>query len=577
VLRSPIHTRRGLNLNPLWLTGALGLGLLGSQGSLAQSAALPNPARAAAPGPAPPQAGAELRFDIFEFVVEGDTVLGAEAIERAVYPFLGPDRTVADAEGARKALEKAYQDAGFLSVNVLLPPQAVGAGNTEVRLQVVQATVERLRVTGAQFSLPSAVREGMPSLAAGSVPNFNEMQAELGRLAAANADREITPLIAAGNQPGTMSAELKLQDGLPLHGSVELNNKRKQNSVEGRLDASISYSNLFQRGHALGLSWTVAPTRRDDEDIRVLTYSLPLGEGSGRVLASYTHSRSKTATPLGGSTVSPGDTWALQWRSAWAGRAGFTHTLSTGLTSRHLRDQNVDVAGDSSASPSLRYTSLQAAYEFTSLGEVAGRETQFRAGLSLGVPVFTQREVDCFGTAKDQFACKRAAASNKFQVWSLTASHREPLGGWELFGQLQAQFSDEPLVAPEQAVYGGQNSVRGYFEGEQAGDAGAALRFELLAPYWAATQGVTVRGFAFHDRAVLRRWYALPGEVAQVRMASAGLGLRVESRPSWSAQLGWARVLNDTARLDSTSGQQPVSGAAAGRGDRWDLLLRYAF
>jgi hemolysin activation/secretion protein len=74
----------------------------------------------------------EPRFDILEFVIEGDTLLGTATIERTVYPFLGPGRRAADAEGARRALQQAYQDAGYLSVTVLLPPQRVDGGEVRV-------------------------------------------------------------------------------------------------------------------------------------------------------------------------------------------------------------------------------------------------------------------------------------------------------------------------------------------------------------------------------------------------------------------------------------------------------------
>ena len=153
-------------------------------------------APAQAPSPDTP------RFDILEFVIEGDTLLGAPALERAVYPFLGPGKTVADAEGARRALQQAYQEAGYLSVSVVLPPQRVDEGSGEVRLQVIQGVVERLKVTGAEHFLPSGIRQGLPSLAPGSVPQFTEVQQELGQLAALAPDRRITPLLAAGSGGG---------------------------------------------------------------------------------------------------------------------------------------------------------------------------------------------------------------------------------------------------------------------------------------------------------------------------------------------------------------------------------------
>ena len=53
--------------------------------------------------------GAARRVDVNEYFVRGNTVLDAAAIEEAVYPFLGPQKTLGDIEGARDALQKIYQ------------------------------------------------------------------------------------------------------------------------------------------------------------------------------------------------------------------------------------------------------------------------------------------------------------------------------------------------------------------------------------------------------------------------------------------------------------------------------------
>lgn len=541
------------------------------------------PARAQAPA----AAGADVRFDILEFVVEGDTVLGADAIERAVYPFLGPSRTATDAEAARKALEKAYQDAGFLSVTVVLPPQRVaGEGATgELRLRVVPAPVEKLSVTGARFHLPSLVREAMPSVAPGSVPNFNEMQEELGRVAAVTPDREVTPIVAAGERPGTMAVELKVQDTLPLHGSVEINDKQSLNTAAGRLEAALSYDNLFQRGHSLGFTWFYSPRRPSEANIQSLNHGLPLGGAGDRLTLGLTHSDSNTPTPLGGQTVSRGDTWRARWRDALPAREGVSHGLSYGATLKHLRDANEDVAGFTLPTPSLHYPTFQFGYDLALQGS-AGRQTQLQAELTLSLPGLSRRMVDCGGVEREQFACKRvtggldqpSAARPGFQVVTLSLSHREPIGRWQFAGRLQGQLTDSPLVPAEQVTYGGRDSVRGYYEGEQAGDLGAALRLELLPPAWAPLPRTTLQALAFVDTAALRRLHALAGEPASVRMASAGLGLRVQGPFGVEATLDWAHLFKDTSRFDSASAaQEPVNGSGIGRGSRWQFSLRQGF
>jgi hemolysin activation/secretion protein len=522
------------------------------------------------------------RFDILEFVVEGDTLLGPAAIERAVYGFLGPGRGVADAENARKALEAAYQAAGFLSVNVLLPPQTVGASG-EVRLQVVQAPVERLRVLGAEHVRPSRLREAVPSLAPGNVPNFNDLQQELGALARANQNIEVTPVLAAGSTSGTMAAELKLQDRLPLHGQVELNNKTSLDTVAGRVEAQLSYDDLFQRRHSAALNWVYSPRRPSQADILTASYALPFGWGPGgegdRLSLAWTHADTDTPTAVGGATVSRGNTWRLRWRDQLAAPEGLGHGLSWGLTVRHLRDRSLLAGGAELGAPELRYTTLALGYDLMVNGQTPGRFSSLQAEWTVSPAGLNRRHVDCFGQQREQFACKRVLAEPRFQTLSFTLSHREPFGPggrWSLLARLQGLLADTPLVSSEQIVFGGQDSVRGYYEGEQAADTGAALRLELGSPAWAPLEAWSASGLAFIDTAYGKRLYAQGGEVASPRLASSGLGLKLESRFGLQASLTWVRVLLQTTRL--VEGQQrPASGSDAERAQRWDFNLRQSF
>ena len=68
-------------------------------------------------------------FDIWELQVEGNTLLDRVLVERAVYPFLGQNKTVNDVEAARQALEIFYRDSGYATVVVDIPEQEVKAGH----------------------------------------------------------------------------------------------------------------------------------------------------------------------------------------------------------------------------------------------------------------------------------------------------------------------------------------------------------------------------------------------------------------------------------------------------------------
>lgn len=527
-------------------------------GPLAQAAAA-----TAATAPA-----AEPRFDLLAFVVAGDRVLGAAAIERIVYPFLGPQRSAADAEAARKALEQAYQSAGFLAVNVVLPPQQIDASG-ELRLEVLSGQVDKLRVTGAQHTRPARVREALPSVAAGSVPNLPELQDELLQLAQAGGQREVTPLIAAGDKPGTMAVELKVQDSLPLSASVELNNRQSPDTRAGRLAVDLSADDLFQRGHALSLNWLVSPRAREEADIVSLLWQMPvraLGNPGDRLTVGWTHSSSSAFTALAGNTISRGDTWRLRLRHGLRAPEGLNHGLSLGLNFYDLQDRTL-VNGLPTGQPaSLRYPAFQAEYDLSWLPRPGATERSTRLQLQFtgSLPGLSRRTVDCDGNGslREQFDCKRSGARPQFQTLGLSLQHREPLGRGFALLRLQGQYSDAPLVSGEQAAYGGPDTVRGYQDGQISGDLGGAVRVELGAPPWQPWAAWRVQGLVFVDAAHVRRQAALPGEEASSRLAATGLGLQIDAPLGLQASLSWARLLVDRG---------------ARHGQQVDLALRQRF
>src|SRR5262249_32700813 len=148
---------------------------------------------AAADEPAQPSA-----VDLWQFDIEGNTLLDEDTVTSVVEPFLGPGRTVDDVDRARAALEKAYQDRGYKTVAVTIPRQRVREG--VVRLQVTETRIGRLRVLGAKYNTPERIKEEAPSLAPGTVPNFNDLQKDVVALNQ-RTDRQVTPSLKAGATP----------------------------------------------------------------------------------------------------------------------------------------------------------------------------------------------------------------------------------------------------------------------------------------------------------------------------------------------------------------------------------------
>jgi hemolysin activation/secretion protein len=127
-------------------------------------------------------------------------------IGEAVYPFLGPGRTIEHVEGARAAVEALYKEKGFQTVNVEVPDQDARRGI--VLLKVNENTVGRLRVKGSRYFSLAEIKKRAPSLAEGNLPNFNEITKDILALNTW-ADRRVTPSLHAGVEPGPSTSTLK--------------------------------------------------------------------------------------------------------------------------------------------------------------------------------------------------------------------------------------------------------------------------------------------------------------------------------------------------------------------------------
>ena len=562
-----MHVRQTLLMSFVAPLVAAGLTMCAASPAWAQ----PVSANSAANSAAPSEAADPARFDVLTYEVDGNTVLPALAVERAVLPFMGEQRTLADVSAAVATLEKAYQDAGFLSVLVDMPEQRISDG--VVRLRVIEGRIDRVRVTGARYYSQGHIRAVAAAFQEGEVPNFNLAQLQLADLNR-GADRQVQPVLRMGLNPGTVDVELKVRDALPLSGSVELHNHHAANTDALRLSASLHYDNLFQRDHTLALNLTTAPREPQQTRVANLGYTVP---GTGTTTWSFTLSSSNSATePLGNSVLGKGNTAGLRWTVPFGGSTdgGGTHTLSVGGEYRELQqrvrsgtDSGKAAAADSEISTPLRYLPLSLAYagqwrhEPAANSAAAAASTSLDATMSFGIRGLLKRSVSCppDGGAQDQFACNREGADGGFATLRLEGRHSRPMllalpGTLSL--RLTGQLAGQPLVSGEQIIAGGAGSVRGYYESEASGDIGWLAGLQWQGPNLAAglsrglglpeRQLTEFSALGFLDAGRVRIHDPQPGQAASTGLAGAGLGLRLGAAPGATAELDLAWPLKAT-------------------------------
>jgi hemolysin activation/secretion protein len=484
-------------------------------------------------------------FSIMEYQVEGNTVLPVIAVEKAVYPHLGAGKTIADVEQARKALEQAYQKAGYSTVFVDIPEQDVVGG--VVRLRVTEGRVGSLRVTGSRYYSLGRIRAQVPALAPGSVPYLPEVQQQVGAVNRAAADRQVTPVFRAGRTPGTVDVELKVKDEPPLHASLEFNNRYSANTTHTRASGQMRYDNLWQREHSLSLQYQTAPEKPDEVRVASATY-LFRSDNSDNLTALYAvRSRSDVAAIGDISVIGLGDIVGVRRIFPLPPGKQYFHSLSLGVDYKNFHESVLQGA-DSVQTP-IRYLPFSIGYNASLPG--GSVTNQFSTTLNFSLRNLADKKVDCFGQEVDQFECKRFNAHSNYLYLKADYQRTQKLPydmSW--VAKVSGQLAGQPLISNEQFSAGGADSVRGYLESERLGDDGLQASLEWRSPSFAGekTPGLQELLFLiFADAAYLRIDDPLPDQPARFNLASGGSGLRFTAGKNLKGEFDWGHALKDGA------------------------------
>lgn len=463
-------------------------------------------------------------FYVQEYSVIGANTLNEAEVSDAVYPFLGPARTADDVEKARAALEKAYHDKGFQTVSVEIPAQNPQGGI--VLLQVNEAKVGRLRVKGSRYFSLADIKRHVPSLAEGKLPNFNDVSHDLSALNQLP-DRRISPDLKPGVEPGTVDIDLQVKDTLPLHGSVELNNRHSADTTKLRLSGSLSYNNLWQLGHSIGASFQIAPEHLDDSKIYSAFYQVRFPNVPWfSLMFSATKQESDVATLGGSTTLGAGNIFGARALITLPGAKDFFHSLSFGVDYKDMKEEitTIDLADGVQIALlkqyPIQYYPLSAVYDATWTGK--GSATALSAGVH-----FHHRGL---GSDPREFDNKRYKATGSYIYLRGDLSHTQELpGGFQLFGKVQGQAANQPLINTEQFAGGGLDTVRGYLEAAAVGDNALFGTIELRTPSllgWWDKDGKesSWRLYTFLDGGYLTINQPLPEQTSRFDLASYGVG-----------------------------------------------------
>jgi hemolysin activation/secretion protein len=478
----------------------------------------------------------EQNFDVGEYRVVGNTALSARDIERLLYPLLGPKKTLADVEAARKKLEDLYHERGYGTAFVDIPPQTVSDGL--VRLRVTEGRIESTVINGARYFPERDVIARLPSAAPGKVLQLSKLQEELGAVNSETPDRAVVPILKAGSAPGTVDLALKVSDNLPLHGSVELNNQATIDTHELRTILSLNYNDLFGRLDSLALQYQFTPQEFSQVRVIAINYASHTLESGLQPSLSYINSNSNVATVGSLGVLGIGEITSAKLSYALPTSPASLQSLSLGVDYKHFRNTISQDAATALDTP-ITYLNLSAAYNGF------WRSEHQTTTLSFSANAGPRRLVNNAAAFEDD---RFKGRPNYFDLRADLVTIVKLPADFNLRLRAAGQGATEPLITNEDFSLAGADGVRGYLEAEELVDKGIKGTLQLISPGLHRHDLIIIDAYGFFDVGRGSIFDALPGEPVNARLRSWGFGLDILPGQKFTASATWARAM-DTASV----------------------------
>lgn len=483
------------------------------------------------------------RFEIRRFIFDGATLIPKEQLESSTAAFTGPRRTFGDVQRALETLERAYSDAGYNAVQIVLPEQELDRG--EIRFQIVEAKIGRVLVEGNKHFDEANIRASVPSLQPGTAPNINQISRNL-RVANENPAKQATVLLRSGQEEATVDAVLRVVDEPPTKMSVTVDNTGNAQTGRLRVGLGVQNANAFGFDDVLTAQYVTAPytdhvdpngdvNRLSPFPSRKVTvlgagYRVPLYRFGDSVDFSAGYSNVNSGVVAGLFNITGrGIILGGRYTRNFDKLGDYEHRAAFSVDYRSYENKGVRLAGDDTNTqliPDVVVHPITILY--SGLYRLQDSETGFSVGISRNFPGGNDGRGTNFCISRNNGIGECADANYEIFKWAINHNRAMP-ADWQIRIAMNGQYTKEMLVTGEQFGLGGADSIRGFFEREITNDVGYRGTFELYTPDfggWTGISGARTRALAFYDWGGVQRNKPGPAEPHATHVWSTGVGLR---------------------------------------------------
>lgn len=488
------------------------------------------------------QAG-KIKFELNGIVLVGNRVY-SEADLRPIYANkLHKVITVGELFEIVQGITNYYRNNGYIISRAILPPQHVKGG--VVKIQIIEGYIGKVIVSGDPRNARDIVQAYGDQIKACRPLDISRMERYL---------------LLANELPGT-DVKAVLEPSKNQTGAADLN-LVTQNQTFAGFASYDNYGTLYigpqQMTASLGInSWlatgdvtnfTVTKTPKGGELTYLdLNHTMPItSQGIGWLVGG---TRTQTH-PL--FVLQPLEIDGVTTNYYTTFYFPYLRTRSSSLTFRaggNYLDSNVRALNTKLYTDHIRSVGLGGTYNFAdSWYGVNLLSLDIRQGL----PIWGYTPDTNPQTAETS----RPGGHANYTKLAGTASRLQAIKGpVSLYGIIQAQWSQVPLLASEQFTFGGPQLGRGYDVAELIGDRGMAGSLELRYDYNVGRALQTLQFYTFYDAGMIWNYLLIGGTPKKLSATSTGLGVRFYFTKYVSGNFMWAQPLTKKVAAEELIGQ----------------------
>ena len=429
-------------------------------------------------------------------IFRDNKAISTAALEAVAKPWIGQTVGDADIETLRQQITRTYIDQGYLNSGALLAPPAEQKTAGEVVFNIVEGTLQAVRITG-NGRLAEAYLSRRLSQGADETLNMEVLRERYQLLLNDPLIAKMNARLLPGPTPGTAILDVDVTRHRAWDASVFVDNYRSP--VIGSLERGLSGSvrNLTGWGDVLEAVVTESPQERSSTRGTV-AWRMPLGFWGTELSMEYAKGQSSVIEE-------PLDTLDIESRyeSREVGLSqtlyeSLQHKVSVGISYTKRHNESF-LLGES-----FSFIQGQSDGEYDSSSKRFWQEYTWRSNTQVLALRSTFSEVDS-GREESSALPVTAEAESTYKTWTGQFVYMQKVmeNGAQISFRGTLQDSDTGLLPTDGFVLGGISTVRGYRENQFTFDEGHLLNLEFQYPLLKsgpAGLGITLRPFVDYGR-----------------------------------------------------------------------------